>query len=371
MRTSLLLGALGVATLLPACSPGKKAYNPNNVGPTVVAPQNTFLRNAFDTDPSFYIGRFVPRDAAAIDESSAMQLTCSQHVSYRKVDGGGVIYDELFNASTEAALRVGVPLIANVDASGGQSQVIRVRYELTDKMVAVLDDPAAFEACCKQAPDQCTDRYIGEFIGGTGAVFYSKDAGGGGSAGVVLPQQGITGDLEFRHGMAWQRSIEFPRPVYFAFKTTENRWAGATDGIAGCGTWTDAPPRSSQGRYFVGLSMPLPTEAEARSGALQSGREQVVRYIAEGIETNSLSVRVTSGSTSALSSQLEDQAMLTSAASGVARLVKDEAWCVESQATPGGPVYVAKALMFLPKSEELAAARAVTGGEVEVTSDAP
>src|SRR5690606_28233425 len=91
MRSSLLLGAL---VLISACGPGKNAYKPD-VGPTVVAPQNTFLRNAFDTDPSFYIGRFVPRDSGTIDESSAMQLTCSQHVSYRKVDGGGVIYDEV------------------------------------------------------------------------------------------------------------------------------------------------------------------------------------------------------------------------------------------------------------------------------------
>lgn len=371
MRTAMLL--LLPMVLASACTPKTKA--PEGVGPTVVAPQNLFLRNAFDADPTMYLGRFVPNSDEPIDESSAMQLTCSQHIKYRKIPGGGVVYDEMFNASTEAAIRVGVPLVANASAGGSASQVVRVRYELTDKYVADIQDPAAFEACCKQAPDQCTERFIGEFIGGKGSVFYSSGQSAGVSGSGVTPQGG-SGDVEFRHGMAWQRSIEFPNPVYFAFKTTRNQWSG--EGVAGgCGPWTDAPPRSSQGRYFVGISMPMPTQMEARDTALRNGREQVVRYIAEGVDSGSLSVRVTEGLSNALSTQVEDARVVETAASGVARLVGDEAWCVEPTATPGGNVYVAKVLMFLPRAQEEAAVAALATaagveapeGEVEQTGD--
>lgn len=350
--SSLLLVALLAAV---ACVPKTKA--PEGVGPTVVPPANLFLRNAFDADPSMYLGRFVPGDEVTIDESSAMQLTCSQHLSYRKIPGGGVVYDEMFNASTEAAARVGVPLVASASIGGSASQVVRVKYELTDKLVAEIKDPAAFEACCKQAPDQCTDRYIGEFIAGKGSVFYASAASAGAKGSGTSPT-GMSGDVDFKHGIAWQRSVEFPNPVYFAFKTTRNQWKG--DAVAGgCGEWTQSPPRSSQGRYFVGVSRPLATEADARDGALVSGRQQVVRYIAEGVQTGSLSVAVTEGLSNALQTKVEDARVVETASSGVARLVKDEAWCVEPTATPGGNQYVARVLMFLPKAQEEAAVQAL------------
>src|SRR5690606_19564663 len=149
---------------LPACGAAGPAAVPSQVGPSVVAPSNSFLRSAFDTDPSMYLGRFVPSEAAAVDESSAMQLVCSEHVAYREVGGGGVVYDELFNASSDAALRIGVPQVGlGVQASGSSHTTVRIRYELTRKLVAEIEDVRAFESCCKTAPDQCTDRYLGEF----------------------------------------------------------------------------------------------------------------------------------------------------------------------------------------------------------------
>jgi hypothetical protein len=350
MRASSLL-----ILALAACAP--KTTPPAVVGPTVVAPSNVFLRNAFDADPSMYLGRFVPGDEVSIDESSAMQLTCSQHIVYRKIDGGGVIYDEMFNASTEAAARVGVPLIASASVGASSSQVVRVKYELTEKLVADIKDPGAFEACCKRAPDQCTDRFIGEFIAGKGSVFYSSARSAGAKGSGVTPT-GTSGDVEFKHGMAWQRSVEFPNSVYFAFKTTRNQWKG--DGVAGgCGEWTQTIPRSSQGRYFVGVSRPMSTESDARDGALVNGRQQVVRYIAEGVQTGSLSVSVTEGMANALQTKVEDARVIETASSGVARLVGDEAWCIEPSATPGGNQYVARALLFLPKAQEEAAVQAL------------
>lgn len=365
MRTQLGLIAL-TALVYTACGP-KKVEIPDVIGPTIVAPANLFLRNAFDTDPSLYIGRFVADGETSVDESSAMPLTCSSLITHRKIGGGGVMYDELFNASSEASASVGIPMVANVTAGGGHSSVVRVKYTLTEKMVAVPEDPAAFETCCKQAPDQCTDLYIGEFIAGTGEVYYEVSAGGGIEGGGITPQ-GVTAELDAKHGTTWKRSVQFPNPVYFAFKTTKNQWnADVAEG--GCGDWTNSPPKSSQGEYFVGLSRSHAAEADARKEALTSGREQVVRYLAESIQTGSVEVTTTSGASDGLITSIASESLLQSAAEGVAKLVKDESWCVENEATPGGTLKVAKVLMFLPKEDEAAAGAAVV--EAVGTPDAP
>jgi hypothetical protein len=347
----MTLGAIALLSI--GCGP-KRVTVPDTIGPTVVAPKNLFLRNAFDLDPSVYAGRFVPTDATALDETTAMPLTCSQHLTTTRIQGGGVVYDETFNASAEAALRVGVPAVGELAAGGSRSSVVRVNYELTEKMVVSPKDPAAFETCCKAAPDQCTDRYIGEFIAGKGSVFYAvgSEAEGAGSG---KSAQGVTVALDFKNGVAWQRSIEFPNPVFFAFKTTANTWG--TDGPqGGCGDWTQAPPRSTQGTYFVGISRPAATEADARAAALLDGREQVVRYVAQAVDTGSIRAVTTSGASDALQTMVEGAVVRETAASGVAEFVKDDAWCVQPEATPGGTLYVAKVLMLLPKAEEEAAA---------------
>jgi hypothetical protein len=48
---------------------------PESTGPTATAPKTLFLRNAFDTDPSLYLGRFIPDGTPLdhIDESRGMQ----------------------------------------------------------------------------------------------------------------------------------------------------------------------------------------------------------------------------------------------------------------------------------------------------------
>lgn len=339
------------------------AHTAANTGPTVVPAANLFLRNAFDTDPSVYIGRFVPDSTTGpVDESSAMQLTCSQHISHRTVGGGGVVYDELFNASSEAALRVGVPPVLGVEAGAGVSSAVRVRYELTSKMIAEISDPAAFEACCKQAPDQCTSRFVGEFLEGKGAVFFATGQDASMDLGVIA--NGVAGDLDVKHGVVWQRSVEFPNPVYFAMKTTQNAYAGSTAAAqaqGGCGDWVNAPPRSTQGQYFVGLSDPMESERIAREGALLDARTQVVRWVGEAIEAGTVRVETTTGPASGLSTALEQQSTLAAASAGVASLVKDEAWCVQAVGTPAGYRYTAKVLAFLPAAVADQAAEAVLG----------
>jgi hypothetical protein len=321
-------------------------------GPTVVPAANLFLRNAFDTDPSVYIGRFVPEGLSLVDETSAMPLTCSQHVGYRLVGGGGVVYDELFNSSSEAAARVGVPLVASASAAGNTSAELRVRYELTRKMVAEIKDPAAFEACCKAAPDQCSSRYIGEFLEGKGSIWFARSAAGSASAGGMTPS--VSGDVEVKHGQEWQRSIEFPNPVYFGMKTTLNPYTGQT--AAGCGPWVDAPPRSTLGQYFVGVSDPAASERLARESAMRDARLQVVRWVGESLTSGTLQVTTLEGGTSGLSARLDRTEVLELASSGVARLVKDEAWCVTSEGTPSGPLLTARVLALLPKAVQSDAA---------------
>jgi len=350
MRWFVLGAAVGGCGKTGAVTP------PEGVGPTVSPQAHVHLRNSFDTDPSVYLGRFVPIDAADLDETAAMPTRCSALLEPRTIGGGGVVYDETFTASQAAALRIGVPGVAGGAAGAERGAVVRVRYALTEKMVASPSDPAAFEDCCKAAADQCTERYVGEFLAGTGTVYYEVTESAG--AKVDGGAGGAAGELEMRHGTAWKRAIEFPEPVYFAFKTTENRWAQAA-GAGGCGPWTDAPPSSTQGQYFVGISPPLATEAEARDLALVSGREQAVRYVAESVEAGRIVQAGTSGEIGALKSRLDSASEVRTAASGIARFVKDEAWCVTPEPTPDGNRYVAKVLMRLPRAEESAAANAL------------
>lgn len=171
--------ALACTVVTVSCAGSQRVGIPDTVGPTVVAPSNLFLRSSFDADPTIYAGRFVPAGVAVPDETSAMRMTCSEHLHVTRIDGGGVVYDELFNANSEAALRVGVPMVGSATVGGSSSAVVRVKYELSEKMVVSPSDPAAFEACCKAAADQCTATYIGEFIAGKGSVYYAASQGGG------------------------------------------------------------------------------------------------------------------------------------------------------------------------------------------------
>ena len=120
----------------------------------------------------------MPDNATDLDEASAMQMACSEHISWRFIDGGGVRYNEILNVSTEVGARIGVPLVASGSGNASVSRVVRVNYVLTGKMVAEVTDLGAFADCCRTQPDQCAGRYIGEFS----------------------------------HGTDWQRAVEFDNP---------------------------------------------------------------------------------------------------------------------------------------------------------------
>jgi len=267
-RGSFLLAAS--LLLLPACA--LRGGVPN--GPSAAPSSNVYLRNSFDTDPSIYLGRFVPRNATDLDEGSAMPLTCTQHVKHRFIEGGGVKITETMSVSTEVAARIGVPVVASAQGSGSRTGEVKVEYTLTGKMVAEVADPAAFNECCKAQPDQCTDRFIGEFLQGTGTVYRqearSVDVTGQGTD----PQSGVSGQAAVSHDKQWTQAMEFPNPVYFAFKVTQTPNNRAT---SSCGDWVDNPPSEPGYVYFVGMSGQVRKEKRARNAAtLQAQRKALL-----------------------------------------------------------------------------------------------
>ena len=87
--------------------------------------------------------------------------------------------------------------------------------------------------------------------------------------GVQITAAGISGALSGGGNAAHQsessRKIEFPNPVYFAFKISKTQAGRVT--ASACGDWVDNPPKAEGGRYFVGVSQPLRDEKVARKEA--------------------------------------------------------------------------------------------------------
>lgn len=256
--------------MLAGCGP--KQTNPMPQSMSLSPSANVHLRNSFDTDPSAYLGRFV-RDGVtgAYDESSTMSLACSEHVTHRRIDGGGVKYNELLEISSAASARLSVPLLADASGSSSANKIVRVSYELTGKMIGEIKDPAAFAACCKDSPDQCTRQYIGEFIEGRGAIYHqaSNSVQAQAQAQGALPANGANGSVDLSHGKAWERGVEFPNPVFFAFKISETPYTQQT--AAACVNFmTTLPPGDDDGVYLLGSNTsPAKNEATARRRALR------------------------------------------------------------------------------------------------------
>ena len=352
-RLALLVVPVAALLLLGAKRPPQRAVIPETIGPTIVPQANLFLRNAPDTDPSSYIGRFIPNGMALFDDTNGSKRSCSRFISQKVVGGGNFSRDELFSASASAVASWGLPPVANVSIGGGTENVIRVSYVLTHKMTSDIADPAGFDACCKQYPDQCTDRYLGEFLEGTGTVWHSVSKGAGVGASATT-QYGV-GKLDAKFGTNWQSAAEFTTPVYFAFKSVDT---GITAVAQGCGSWIDTPPTSAAGKYFVGTTEPVSTEKEGRDRAMLHSRTQAVQYVGVAIQQGQVETSVTSGQRSMLDSSLNDSAFLESAATGLAAYVKDEQWCVKPSLDGRFNTWV---LAFLPTADTQKAADALLG----------
>jgi hypothetical protein len=332
----------GTLLLAAACGSRPAVDDSRNLAAALEAKPNFFLRGSgLDQDPSAYLGRFVPDDAGpeAVDEAAAMRLACSEHFTVRKVKAGNVELDEYFTAGTSAAASLGLPA-AGGSAAFEQGRVVRVRYRLTEKWIADLADPAGFEACCKRAGDQCTRRVVGEFLAGTGEILTTA------SQGLGADVAGTTGAAELKDGVAWSRKIRFDEPVFFAFRLTENRFTGPGTCAA---NWADEPPRSAQGRYFVGVSEWVESERLAREQAMFDARRQVVRYLGEHIRQGD--------------ARFGDEGFVQRSSAALAKFVKDECWKPEQYEGPEGWRYRARVLTFVPEAEVSGAAAALGGEE--------
>ncbi|MEL6348057.1 MAG: DUF4476 domain-containing protein [Myxococcota bacterium] len=315
-----------VFAALIGCAPKTSNIRPQAM--TLAASSNVYLRNSFDTDPSSYLGRFVPDDSNNLDESASMQLSCSQHISYRFVDGGGVRYSEMLNVSTAASARLGIPIIADADGSGQSDNQVKVEYILTGKMIAHIDDPQAFTDCCKATPDQCSRRYVGEFLQGTGAVYHMAARNADAQANVLDPNSGTTADAEFSRTSEWQRSVEFPNPIYFAFKVSETPYNQQS--ASSCANFMSSLPDASDGgAYVVGTSKPVKEETTARNRAMNNATIQAGRAVGATPEAPVQGMR-------------------------------PEDWCIETQQTDKGVRYKAKVLVYVPPQPEAPAQTPLT-----------
>lgn len=237
-------------------------------GATVVSSSTVYLRNTFDTDPSIYVGRFIPAGVTEVDESNTMVLACSKHITHRFIDGGGVDFTEDLAVSTQVALKIGIPKVGGVAGGYDAAHLARAKYKLTGKIVAEIADPEAFAACCKSQPDQCTDRFVGEFIQGAGSLHHRQARNTNVQAQGTHLQTGIDGEGGVGRSAEWARVAEFPDPVYFAFKVNPTPYKQGA--VNSCPSWVDNPPPSTAGVYVVGRSNDARSEQAARDNALEN-----------------------------------------------------------------------------------------------------
>ncbi len=257
MRAILL-----TSLLLVACP--KTGMVPQHAQDTA---SNLHLRKDPDTDGSDYIGRFFDWDAESLDETLATKLACSKHITWKQKDGGGVTHNEVVNVSSQMAASMGIPLAVNAKGQASYNATVKVQYILTGKLVAQIEDPAAFSQCCQDQPKGCTDRYVGEMLQGTGSAYVET------ATNAMVKARGFSGpargDLDGSHSKSKELAMEFPNPVYFAFKVTR-----AQAHRTGCGDWEANLPKKKGGRYYVGTSRPQKDKKQGRHDAEQNAMWQ-------------------------------------------------------------------------------------------------
>ncbi len=309
------------------------------------------IRSSFDTDPGLRIGAFFPDGQEPLNEASAVDRVCSRYISYRPVSGGGVEYDEYFYADSEAAARLGMPQeLFKASAGAGQQVAVRVKYTLENKLQHVISDPEGFAECCAERADQCGQRFIGEFVGGTGEVFYA--------VGTVaeLEARGLSpaamGELEARDGRYWRAALKFPNAVYLAYQPAENPYTVSVGGLpsGSCDevSWDDAPPEVRGGQYFVGISDFQASEQLAREGALRNASENVSKSLRQSVETGNERETTFGGRDGEYRSSTDGSSLGSVTSSADLEGVKDHAWCTVVDATPVGVRYKVKVAVFYP-----------------------
>jgi len=278
-RTSMLVLATLMLTspLLVAGKKKKGDPTPLVVSDIIQAEPSMYLRSRFDQNVDPFIGRFVPDGMEPVDDTAAYHTRCSEFMTHSKSPASGS--DELyFAASTKAMAGLKVPWLLDVGAGGQGTTVVRATYQLTETLNIWVPpaNRADFEQCCARAADQCAERYIGEFIMGTGAIYQA--IGREGEVGLdVITNKQTEGEFEVSRGVTWRRAREFPEPVYFAMKTSFTTGDDGPDPVVyeSCDNckkcdhldWTKELPLSADGRFFVGRGQPQVDEFQAETSA--------------------------------------------------------------------------------------------------------
>ncbi len=359
----VVIGSL-LALGLGACAT-PKTINPQPGGNTtvMVLPQSAslFVRASFDSDGKRLIGRFFADDLldSQLDESNAAPTRCSKYIQATEVGAAGTM-EEVFGASSGVGGRFGVQGIAQLKGERTNTEALRIKYEAKRKFVADVDVDGLAN-CCRNEPDQCPKRYIAQVIAGSGEVYAAterKDDVGAEAEGTMksIP---ITGGAFYKDGVKWERKSEFPEQ-FFAFGVGRSRTGEYADRIGDdCQKWVRRPPSSMDGQYFVGVSVPAPSENKARESAMDAARRQVVTYLGEWLEQSSQENTKLRGALNAIDGEMTREENVAALSQGFVNLVKDQAWCgPETEAIPGkGDYKVIRVLAYFPNAERTRAAK--------------
>lgn len=338
----LALCLLASCAISTACS-GAPARPDASGGPVVPEPpeRSVFIRASFDDDPSDFIGRFLPKDLApeGIDENAAMiGGRCGKFLDVKTVNASGT-FEQTFNASRGVQGSLGVKPFGSVNAGHTSDTGLLVKYQLKRKMNVTAPDPDALAQCCASAPEQCSDRMIGEFWYGSGSV--SQFAGRADEASGSGMYKTADASVSIKDGWAWSRVSTF-EDAYFAFRVV----AGPVKNTICQQRWWEEVPQSLDGMYFPATASVLAPESKAREEAMRNARRDVIRYLGERI------TETYKGSSSSLGGALEDTTLVEAAAQGLAERVKDRCWTpVTLRDTPEGPYTEIRVLAFLPEGE--------------------
>lgn len=308
---------------------------------SVPASSTLHLRASFDSNPSTYLGTFLPEGLppSELSDRSGVASQCSEYMKPR-TQAANQEQDEFLSVSKSAAASLGLPMAAGLSVGAGHDDTVtlRVHYKITEKMQVEVD-ANGLARCCKADATQCKSKVVGEFLRGSGEIYAAYADQNGGRAGVATPQVGAS--IDYKSSLNWTSLSKF-NDTYFAFTTRTVRDKGE-DG-KDC-AWCDNLPGSVDGKYFCGVSDRAPSEVAARDLAMNHARQQVVRFMGETLETSSSSQRSTA------KGLIDDAQFMRAAAAGVAASVKDEKWCpAVEKLTTDGPRFQSRVLAYVPNA---------------------
>ena len=64
------------------------------------------------------------------------------------------LYDEVMKADISLGAQLKIPGVDSISIGANQNYGVRTTYTLNKKMVAEIEDPYAFEKCCRESRDE-------------------------------------------------------------------------------------------------------------------------------------------------------------------------------------------------------------------------